>query len=244
MRFHVITLFPDSLDSYLKTSIIGRAIKAKKISVKTYDPYDFGIGKWKKTDDRPYGGGPGQVVFALPILKAVEQIKLKNITGYNVPSSLGRNVKEGFSTSLLARQNKKSKFKIIMLSPNRKKFTNGIARKWAKEGRDLILISGRYEGIDARVKKILKAEEISIGDYVLTGGELPAMVIIDAVSRQIPGVLGKFESVEENRVSSSEVYTRPETLVYKGKNYKVPKVLLSGNHKKIEEWKNGKKGNA
>ena len=105
----------------------------------------------------------------------------------------------------------------------------------------MILISGRYEGIDARVQKIFKAEEISIGDYVLTGGELPAMVLIDSISRQIPGVLGKYESLEEERVSTSEVYTRPEILKYKNKNYKVPKVLLSGNHKLIEEWKKSKK---
>ena len=99
------------------------------------------------------------------------------------------------------------------------------------------MISGRYEGVDARVQKILKSEEISIGDYVLTGGELPAMVLIDSISRQIPNVLGKYESLEEERVSSSEVYTRPEVLKYKKKNYKVPKVLLSGNHAKIDEWK-------
>jgi len=104
------------------------------------------------------------------------------------------------------------------------------------------MIPGRYEGIDARVQKILRAEEISIGDYVLTGGELPAMVLIDSISRQVPGVLGKYESLEEERISSSEVYTRPEKLVYKGRNYKVPKVLLSGNHKLIEDWKiSGKK---
>ncbi|MFA5841914.1 MAG: tRNA (guanosine(37)-N1)-methyltransferase TrmD [Candidatus Paceibacterota bacterium] len=211
MKFHVITLFPDSLKSYLETSIIGRAIKAKKILVKAYNPYDFAAGKWKKTDDRPYAGGPGLVQYALPVLRAVEK-------------ALGRR-----------------KAKIILFSPSGKKFTNTLARKWAKDGKDLILISGRYEGIDARVKKILKAEEISIGDYVLTGGELPAMVVIDAVSRQIEGVLGKFESVEENRVSASEVYTRPEILEYKGKKYRAPKVLLSGDHKKIEEWKRGKK---
>ena len=110
------------------------------------------------------------------------------------------------------------------------------------------MISGRYEGIDARVKKITKAEEISIGDYVLTGGELPAMVLIDSMSRQIKGVLGTYESLEEERVSSSEVYTRPEILKYtppgqgkKSKNYKVPKVLLSGNHKLIDAWKTRKK---
>ena len=109
------------------------------------------------------------------------------------------------------------------------------------------MISGRYEGIDARVFKILKgsyrhdgAEEISIGDFVLTGGELPAMVLIDSISRQIPGVLGKYESLEEERVSSSVVYTRPEILEWKNKKYRVPKVLLSGNHKKIDEWRKRK----
>lgn len=213
MRFHVITLFPASLDSYLKTSIIGRAIKTKKISIKAYNPYDFATGKWKKTDDRPYGGGPGQVQYALPILRAVAKA-----TNNKRPTT-------------------NKKIKIIILSPAGKKFTNDIARKWAKEVKDIILISGRYEGIDARVKKILRAEEISIGDYVLTGGELPAMVVIDAVSRQIKGVLGKFESVEENRISSSEVYTRPEVFLYKGKKYRVPKVLLTGHHKEIEKWK-------
>lgn len=102
---------------------------------------------------------------------------------------------------------------------------------------DVVLICGHYEGIDARVQKILKAKKISIGDYTLTGGELPAMVMIDAIARQVPGVLGKFESIEEERVSSPEVYTRPEVFVWRGKKYKVPKVLLSGNHKEIDAWK-------
>ena len=133
----------------------------------------------------------------------------------------------------------KKKTKIILFSPSGKKFDTAYAKNSVKKYTDIILISGRYEGIDARVQKILRAEEISIGDYVLTGGELPAMVLIDSISRQIPGVLGTYESLEEERVSSSEVYTRPEILKYKGKNYKVPKVLLSGNHKKIEEWKKG-----
>jgi len=131
----------------------------------------------------------------------------------------------------------RSKTKIILFSPSGKKFNTVYAKKSAKKFADIILICGRYEGIDARVQKILKAEEISIGDYVLTGGELPAMILMDSISRQIPGILGKYESLEEERVSTSEVYTRPEVLKYKGKNYKVPKVLLSGNHKKIEEWK-------
>jgi len=117
-----------------------------------------------------------------------------------------------------------------------KKWTNKEAQKLAKK-KHVIMISGRYEGVDARVKKILRAKEYSIGDYVTTGGELPAMVLIDTISRQIEGVLGKKESLEETRTASPEVYTRPEVIKWKGKNYKVPKVLLSGNHKEIEAWR-------
>lgn len=212
-------------DSYLKESIIGRAIKEKKIEIKFYNPRDFikaPKNNYKPVDDKSYGGGPGMVMKAEPVLKAVQKVisKIKN----------------------------KSKTKIILFSPSGKKFTTDYAKKLVKQKYiDMILISGRYEGIDARVKKILKAEEISIGDYILTGGELPAMVLIDSISRQIPGVLGKYESLEEERVSSGEVYTRPEVLKYtppgrgkKPKIYRVPKVLLSGNHKKIEEWKKRK----
>ncbi|OGI95327.1 tRNA (guanosine(37)-N1)-methyltransferase TrmD [Candidatus Nomurabacteria bacterium RIFCSPLOWO2_01_FULL_42_17] len=202
-------------DSYLRESIIGRAIKDKKIKILFYNPRDFikaPKNNYKPVDDKPYGGGPGMVMRAEPILKAVQAIYKKlQATSY--------------------------KLKTIIFSTSGKKFTTKYAKTSAKKYTDIILISGRYEGIDARVQKILRAEEISIGDYVLTGGELPAMVLIDSISRQIPGVLGKYESLEEERVSSSEVYTRPEVLKYKNKNYKVPKVLLSGNHKKIEEWK-------
>lgn len=230
MNFHVVTIFPPAFDSYLKESIIGRAIKNKKINIKFYNPRDFvKTGDWyKQVDDRPYGGGPGMVMQAEPILKAVEKIKKNK----------------------LARRGGKTK--IIIFSPSGKKFTNEYAKNLAKKYTDVVMISGRYEGIDARVKKILKAdlstkalasvEDVSIGDYVLTGGELPAMVLIDSTARQISGVLHKSESLEESRISSSEVYTRPEKLVYKGKSYKVPKVLTSGNHADIEAWKQGKKG--
>ncbi len=212
MRFHIITIFPEMFDSYLKESILGRAIKDKKISVKFYNPMDFCKPK-ERVDGRPYGGGPGMVLRPELFLKAFSKIKTKN----------------------------KKKTKIILFSASGKKFTTDYAKQSAKKYNDIILISGRYEGIDARVQKILRAEEISIGDYVLTGGELPAMVLIDSISRQIPGVLGKYESLEEERVSTSEVYTRPEILKYKGKNYRVPKVLLSGNHKLIDDWKNRNK---
>jgi tRNA (guanine37-N1)-methyltransferase len=228
MRFHVITIFPDIFDSYLNESIIGRAIKNKLISVKFYNPRDYIKGNksnYKPVDDKPYGGGPGMVMRPEPILKAVE-------------SALFR-ISERFSLS---------KIIIINFIPKAEKFTTGFAKKVSKKYTDVILICGRYEGIDARVDKILKTKKISVGDYVLTGGEIPAMILIDCVARQIKGVLGKYESLEEERVSASEVYTRPEILKYtppnrekKTQNYKVPKVLLSGNHKKIKEWKKSKK---
>jgi len=222
MTFHVITIFPDIFNSYLNESIIGRAIKNKLVSINFYNPRDFikparrgGAQKdngYRSVDDKPYGGGPGMVMRAEPMLKAIEKAVSKV---------------------------KGKKFKIILFSPSGKKFETAYAKQTVKKYTDIILISGRYEGIDARVQKIFKAEEISIGDYVLTGGELPAMVLIDSISRQIKGVLGKYESLEEERISSSEVYTRPEVLKYKNKNYIVPKVLLSGNHVKIEEWRRG-----
>jgi tRNA (guanine37-N1)-methyltransferase len=216
MRFHIITIFPDMFSSYLNESIVGRAIKNKLVSVKFYNPRDFIKGSksnYKPVDDKPYGGGPGMVMRVEPLLKAIEKA-----------ISVARN----------------KKILIINFIPSAEKFTTTYAKTISKKYTDIILICGRYEGIDARVDKILKTKKLSIGDYVLTGGEIPAMILVDCVSRQIKGVLGKFESLEENRVSSSEVYTRPEVLKYKNKNYKVPKVLLSGNHKLIENWKQKK----
>jgi len=134
-----------------------------------------------------------------------------------------------------------AKVKIIFFLPSGKQFDTTYAKKISKKFTDIILICGRYEGIDARVKKIFKCEEISVGPFVLTGGELPAEILIDCISRQVEGVLGNFDSLEESRVASSDVYTRPEILEYRGKKYRVPKVLLSGDHKKIEEWKKSKK---
>ncbi len=221
MNFHIISLFPDLVASYLSESILARAIKEKKIKVNFYNPRDFvkanksQKGKDKpylRVDDKPYGGGPGMILEALPVIKAIEAA-LKKV------------------------KSKKLKVKIIFFSPSGKKFDTDYAKTVSKKYTDMILICGRYEGIDARVKKIFKTEDISVGDYVLTGGEIPAMIVIDSISRQIEGVLGNFDSREEERVASSDVYTRPEVLEYKGKKYKVPKVLLSGNHKAIEDWR-------
>lgn len=232
MTFHIITLFPESFDSYLHESILGRAIKEKKIKINFYNLRQYVKGKYRKVwpdgnvsaqvDERPFGGGPGMVLMAEPVLKAVEAA-IKKVESHKVIKS-----KVG---------NKKGKVLVVNFVPSGKKLTTEYVKKIARSYTDVILICGRYEGIDARVDKILKTAQISIGDFVVTGGELPAMVMIDTLARQIPGVLGKFESLEEERVSTSEIYTRPEVLKYKSKNYRVPKVLLSGNHKDIEEWK-------
>jgi tRNA (guanine37-N1)-methyltransferase len=243
MTFHIITLFPEAFDSYLKESIIGRAIKDKKIKVVFYNPRMYVTGKkYKKVwpdgnvsrivDDRPFGGGPGMVIRAEPVLKAVEHALKTVERRKSKVESNAKSKKLAPSASSL-----KPNVKIINFVPSAKKFTTEYAKTTAKKYTDLILICGRYEGIDARVDKILKTDQVSIGDYVVTGGELPAMIVIDSMSRQVDGVLNKRESLEEERVSSSEFYTRPEVLEYNGKKHRVPKVLLGGNHKEIEAWK-------
>ncbi|MSU54949.1 MAG: tRNA (guanosine(37)-N1)-methyltransferase TrmD [Candidatus Taylorbacteria bacterium] len=210
MVFHVITLFPSAFDSYLGESILKRAIEDKKIKVKFYNPRDFTEDKHKRIDRSPYGGGPGMVIQAEPVIRAIQNAKLKI---------------------------KSKNTKIIWLSPSGKQFTNEYAKKMAGKCSDIIIICGRYEGIDARVKKAFKVEEISVGPFVLTGGELAAEILIDVISRQVEGVLGDFNSLEESRVASSDVYTRPEIFEYKGKKLRVPKILLSGHRAKIDEWK-------
>jgi tRNA (guanine37-N1)-methyltransferase len=211
MTFHIISLFPDSFTSYLNESILKRAINDKKIKVKFYNPRDFSNVERARVDDKPYGGGPGMVIQALPVIKAIEKA--------------------------IGKKNTKKKIKIVWLTPSGKQFDTKYAKDIANKYTDIIIICGRYEGIDARVKKAYKVEEISVGPFVLTGGELPAMIMIDCIGRQVEGVLGDFNSLEENRIASSDVYTRPEIIVYKGKKIRVPKILLSGDHKKIEEWR-------
>jgi len=225
MIFNIISIFPEAFESYFDVSIIKRAQEKKLIKIKFFNPRDFAADKHKIVDDKPYGGGPGMVMKAEPILKAMSAALSKS----------------------------KIKSKIILLSPRGKQFTQKMARGWAEKYKNIILICGHYEGVDERVKKITAAEKVSIGSYILTGGEIPAMVVVDAVSRHIPGVLGKKESLEENRLSnirdiscqkadkvafkSFPAYTRPEILKWKGRKYRVPKVLLSGDHKKIESFR-------
>jgi len=219
MNFHIITIFPESLRGYFNSSILGRAQKNKKIEINLHNLRNFAEDKHKKVDDKPYGGGPGMVMKIEPIVKTILKIKPASPTGRSKISNLGNS-------------------KIIVFSPLGKKFTQKMAKDWAKKYDNLIMICGRYEGVDARVKKALNAEEISIGPYILTGGELPAAVVTDAVARHIPNVLGKEESLEEERgMSGFPVYTKPEVFEFKGKKYSAPKVLLSGHHKKIKNWR-------
>lgn len=229
MNFHIITLFPQSFDSYIGESIIKRAIEDKKITVHFYNPRSFADDKWKRVDQKPYAGGPGMVIQAEPVIKAVEAA----LSRIKIKESRVKNKKN--SKSLI--MNRESCVNIIFFSPSGKQFDTVYAKKAAKKYTDIIMVCGRYEGIDERVKKVFKMQDISVGPFVLTGGELPAMLVLDCVARQVEGVLGNFNSLEESRTASSAVYTRPEVLEYKGKKYKVPKVLLSGDHKKIEEWK-------
>src|SRR3989344_3643216 len=154
-KIHIITILPESIEKYLTSSVLGRAARKGVFHTELWDPRDFTKDKHKKVDGRPYGGGPGMVLSAEPVLKAVAAARKKS------PSA-----------------------KIIILSPRGKVFTNTYAQKLAK-GEDLILIAGRYEGIDARVKKILRAEEISIGPYVLAGGELPALILVECIARHV-----------------------------------------------------------
>ena len=211
-------MFPEVCKAYTDASVLGRAQKAekgkgakhkgKKIEVSYYDPRDFSKNKHKKVDDKPYGGGPGMVMQAEPVLKAAAK-------------AIGR----------------KKDVKVLMMSPRGKTFDQAYAKKLAKKHKHIVLISGRYEGIDSRVQKILKAEEVSVGDYVLTSGDLPALTIVDSVARNVPGVLGTYESLEDERVSSGEMYTRPETIIYKKKKHTVPKVFTTGNHAEIEKYR-------
>ena len=203
MNFYIITLFPDAFKSYFASSMLSRAQKKGLIKIHLINPRDFTDDKHRTADGRPFGGGPGMVLKAAPILKAVEFAKKRA-----------------------------KKAKVILFSPSGKTFSHELARSWAKRYKNAILICGHYEGVDERIANILKAEKISIGPYTLTGGELPAMVAIDAMSRHILGVLGKAESLEEKH-GSYPVYTRPETLRWKKKRLRVPPVLLSGNHRKI-----------
>jgi len=249
MKFEIITIFPNLFTNFLNESLLARAQKKRLLKIKTHDLRRWTTNNHKTVDDRPYGGGAGMVLKIQPIYDAVESLKPRS----NVKGQM-------------------SNVRTILLSAKGKTFTQKDARRLAKYDQ-IIMICGRYEGVDERVAKYVADEEVSVGDYILFGGEVPAMVLIEAVSRLVPGVVAKSESVKEESFSNWKLeignwkfnleypqYTRPEVFVpktsskyqvvspkspvglgpllgIKGKKWKVPKVLLSGDHKKIEEWR-------
>ncbi|MCD8494916.1 MAG: tRNA (guanosine(37)-N1)-methyltransferase TrmD [Candidatus Pacebacteria bacterium] len=215
-HFHIITLFPDMFTSYVSDSILKRGQEAGLFAIHFYNPRDKSTDKHKSVDDTPYGGGPGMVMSVQPIVDTVESI---------------------FEQYQITRNDAH----IIVTSPGGELFTNTHARTYMHTHDHIIIICGRYEGIDSRVQQIYQATTLSIGAYILTGGELPAMVMIDAMTRQIEGVLGNALSLEEDRISSHNMYTRPEVFVHQGQSYAVPPVLLSGDHKKIDAWRKGER---
>lgn len=215
MKFHILSIFPKTFDSYTNESIIKRAIGKKIIQIKTHNLRNWAKGKHKSVDDSPYGGGAGMLMKIEPIYEALQDLK----------KSSGLNSK---------------KRKVILLSASGKTWNQELANKYAQQ-KEIVLICGRYEGVDARIKEFID-EEISIGDYVLTGGELPALVLIDSIVRLLPGVLGNaLSSQDESHSIKGQLeypqYTKPEIFIAKRKKYPVPEVLLSGDHKKISDWR-------
>lgn len=217
MRFDLLTIFPEVFEPYLKASVLGRAGKEGRLEVRTHDIRQYADNKHKTVDGTPYGGGPGMVLKIEPIDKALGAIKLK------------------------------VKRRIVVLSARGEQFTQQKAKEYAKLD-NLTLVCGRYEGIDQRVADYLADEELSVGPYVLAGGELAALVVVEVVARLLPGVLGNPKSLEEESFSVAGLtepegrsreypqYTKPEE--YKG--WRVPEVLLSGDHEKISKWREKK----
>jgi tRNA (guanine37-N1)-methyltransferase len=216
MKFNVITIFPDIIHSYFTEGILKKAVDNEYIKINTINPRDFTTDKHQTVDDTPYGGGAGMLLKIDPLYKSLKSIKAK----------------KGLKTK-----------KVVLLSASGKKWNQKKAQEYSKL-KELTLISGRYEGVDERIKEFID-EEISIGDYVLTGGELAALTIIDSTTRLIPSVLGNKESVIEESHNQAGIgeypqYTRPETFKIGNKKLSVPKILLSGDHKKIKDWRDKK----
>ncbi len=211
--FDIITIFPEIFNSYIQESLIKKAQDKRKIKIRIHNLRDWAKDKHQTVDDRPFGGGIGMVLKVEPIYKAVKKIKKA-----------------------------KARSKIILFTPRGKQFNQKIAYQLSKLNQ-IIMICGRYEGVDERVAKKMADIELSVGPYDLMGGEIPAMIIVETISRLIPGVLGKKQLLKQ-RITKEKgfieypQYTRPEVFEpIKGKKWKVPKILLSGHHKKIKEWR-------
>ncbi|MFH1457296.1 MAG: tRNA (guanosine(37)-N1)-methyltransferase TrmD [Patescibacteria group bacterium] len=216
MQFDIITIFPKMFGSFLDETLIKKAIDKKIVKVNVHDLRKWSVNKHKTVDDKPFGGGPGMILMAEPILSALFDINKKN--------------------------RKFKKTKVILFSPAGKQFDQKKAKVFSKLD-CVIMICGRYEGVDARVEKFID-EKISTGPYVLSGGELPAMTVIEATSRLLPGYMHNPESLNEESFSNNNLeyphYTRPEVLEIQSKRIIVPKILLSGDHKEVDKWRKNK----
>ena len=212
MNIHTLSLFPKLIENALNEGVIKKAVKNKLLNLNYYDLRDFGVGKHKQVDDTTYGGGPGMVLKPEPIFNGITKIKSDNLID-DCP--------------------------IILMSPQGKILNQEQGKKISKF-KDIIVIAGRYEGVDERIVSNLVSDEISIGDYILSGGELPAAIFIEVVARMIPGVVGNEESIEldsiTNKMLKYPVYTKPKSFM----GFKVPDILLSGNHKEIADWRKKK----
>jgi len=221
IQFDILTIFPEIFDSYFKTSLINKAQKKGLIKINVHNLREWASDERRTVDDKPYGGGLGMVFKIEPIHRAIQDIKNKSI--------------------------KPNKRKIVLFTPRGKTYNQKKASSFSNL-QQIILICGRYEGVDERVAKKISDIELSVGEYDLMGGEVPAMIVVESISRLIPGVLGKAEFLKERKQGSGFIeypqYTRPEIFnPKKGVKWKVPKVLLSGDHQKIAEWRKKKMKN-
>jgi tRNA (guanine37-N1)-methyltransferase len=226
-RFDVITIFPEVIAPYTQASILGKAQKSKLLKIQGHDLRKYSQAKHHRVDDTPYGGGAGMVMMIQPFEAAVSDVRLK------VP---------GLIKKILKRVSKQPSVRVVLTSASGRRFTQADAKRLT-EYDQVIFLCGRYEGVDYRVEEAIADEALSIGDFVLTGGELPALVMIDAIARNIPGVLGNDQTLaEESHGDDGNLeypqYTKPEVYTLKNKQIlAVPEVLLSGNHKAIEKWR-------
>ena len=230
MTFHIITIFPKIFDSYFSESILKRAREKKLVDIKIHNLRDYTADKHKTVDDTPYGGGAGMVLKIEPILECLKAINFQ-FSIFN------------FQKILKSKINKSKKTRVILFSAKGKRYTQADAKR-LKKYENIVMICGRYEGVDERVAKYLVDEEISIGDFVMTGGEIPAMAVVDSITRLVPGALGNAQSPKNESFSKKNYLEHPQyTKPAEYNKWKVPEVLLGGNHGEIDKWrkKNSKK---
>ena len=228
MRIDFVTIFPRMFDAFLSEGVIARGVEQGALQIRLWDLRDYATDKHRSTDDEAYGGGPGMVMMVEPVVRCVEAIKKFEVRSSNEELTGGGSHFELRTSNF--------ELHLVMTSPQGRKFTESVAKELS-EKRWLVFLCGRYEGFDERIREILHPDEISIGDFVVSGGELPAMLMADAVGRRIEGVVGNAESVTADSFHDGLLdypqYTRPEDV----RGQRVPEVLLSGHHENIRKWR-------